>query len=468
MSFVFYDTETTGTNKIFDQILQFAAIRTDEDFEELDQLDLRCQLLPHVVPSPEAMRVTGVTAAQLLDQTLPTHYAMVRAIMAKLLSWSPALYVGYNSMEFDEHLLRQALYQTLHLPYFTNTDNNCRADALRLARMVALFAPDVLKRPVDGHGNEIFKLQFLAPINGFELATAHDALADVHATIFLCKLACARAPEIWSNFVRFTQKAAVIEFANEERIFCLSDFYHGAADSWLVTSLGPAPSRSNELLVFDLAANPDELRDLKDSDLTDRLAESPKIVRKVRANACPIIMPAEDAPDMVKSKDLGASELNRRVDVLQRDFELKDRLVGIIEATRRQYDPWPHVEQKIHEAFIGDPDKARLLEFHEIPWEGRLALLNSIEDRRLRQLGRRLIYLERPDTLPPDLVTEMNLMVAQRMIHGDGRNSWLCLEPAIRRVDELISDATDDQVIFLSEHRQLLTGRLAELNSYLA
>ena len=30
MRFVFYDTETTGTNTTFDQILQFAAIYTDE------------------------------------------------------------------------------------------------------------------------------------------------------------------------------------------------------------------------------------------------------------------------------------------------------------------------------------------------------------------------------------------------------------------------------------------------------
>ena len=34
MRFVFYDTETTGLQTAFDQILQFAAICTDENFEE--------------------------------------------------------------------------------------------------------------------------------------------------------------------------------------------------------------------------------------------------------------------------------------------------------------------------------------------------------------------------------------------------------------------------------------------------
>src|SRR5207302_7421222 len=139
-----YDTETTGTDRVFDQILQFAAVRTDDEFNELEHFNLRCRLLPHVVPSPSAMQVTGVAAAQLLNAELPTHYTMVRAIREKLLSWKPTLFIGYNSLDFDENLLRQALYQTLHPPYLTNTDGNCRADALRIARASTLFAPNAL------------------------------------------------------------------------------------------------------------------------------------------------------------------------------------------------------------------------------------------------------------------------------------------------------------------------------------
>ena len=132
MAFVFYDTETTGTDTSFDQILQFAAIRTDSDLNPIDEIEVRCRLLPHVVPAPGAMRVTGVTASQLVDQLLPTHYAMVRKIRDKLLSWSPSVFVGYNSLDFDEHLLRQAFYKTLHPLYLTNTEGNSRSDILRM------------------------------------------------------------------------------------------------------------------------------------------------------------------------------------------------------------------------------------------------------------------------------------------------------------------------------------------------
>ena len=44
MTFIFYDTETTGTQTAFDQILQFAAIRTDDELNELDRFDIRRHL----------------------------------------------------------------------------------------------------------------------------------------------------------------------------------------------------------------------------------------------------------------------------------------------------------------------------------------------------------------------------------------------------------------------------------------
>ena len=116
MGFVFYDTETTGTDTSFDQILQFAAIKTDCELRELERFEIRCRILPYVVPSPGAMLVTGVGPAQLTDSKLPSHYEMVRAIRTKLAEWTPAVFIGHNSLSFDEHLLRQAFYKTLHAP----------------------------------------------------------------------------------------------------------------------------------------------------------------------------------------------------------------------------------------------------------------------------------------------------------------------------------------------------------------
>ena len=59
MSFVFYDTETTGTNTAFDQILQFGAVKTNHELSELDRFEIRCRscLTSCRRPAPCVLRV---------------------------------------------------------------------------------------------------------------------------------------------------------------------------------------------------------------------------------------------------------------------------------------------------------------------------------------------------------------------------------------------------------------------------
>ena len=55
MTFAFYDLETTGLSPAFDQPLQFAAILTDDAFREIERVNLRCRIAPHIIPSPWAL-----------------------------------------------------------------------------------------------------------------------------------------------------------------------------------------------------------------------------------------------------------------------------------------------------------------------------------------------------------------------------------------------------------------------------
>ena len=99
MTFVIYDTETTGLETAFDQILQFAAIRTDDDLNEIDRFEIRCRLLPWVVPSPGALKATGITPSMLVDKNLPSHCEAMVQLNERLRSWSPAVFIGYNSRQ---------------------------------------------------------------------------------------------------------------------------------------------------------------------------------------------------------------------------------------------------------------------------------------------------------------------------------------------------------------------------------
>jgi exodeoxyribonuclease-1 len=195
VALIFFDTETTGTSTAFDQILQFAAVLTDDQLKELDRFEIRSRLLPYVVPSPGAMLVNRITAHDLIDERYPSHYRMVQSIRERLLSWCPAVFVGFNSLGFDEHLLRQAFYQTLHPIYLTNTGGNARCDAFRLVHAASMFAPKAISIPTTEAGRQTFRLDRLARQNGF--LQAHDAMIDVEATIHLCRLIQTRAPDLF-------------------------------------------------------------------------------------------------------------------------------------------------------------------------------------------------------------------------------------------------------------------------------
>ena len=106
-------------------------------------------------------------------------------IQRVLAEWSPALFLGYNSIRFDEEFLRQAFYQCLHPTFLTNTNRNARADVLNLMRAVFCLRPGVLQVPRDADGRQVFRLSDLAAANGLAAGGAHDAMRDVELTLQL-------------------------------------------------------------------------------------------------------------------------------------------------------------------------------------------------------------------------------------------------------------------------------------------
>ena len=113
MHFVFYDFETTGRSPAFDQALQFAAIYTDEGFNEIDRVNIRCRLLPHILPAPAALKITGVDPADTLNSDLPNAFEFAQKLQFFTEQWAPATWIGFNSINFDENFLRQIFYQNL-------------------------------------------------------------------------------------------------------------------------------------------------------------------------------------------------------------------------------------------------------------------------------------------------------------------------------------------------------------------
>lgn len=229
-TFLFYDIETTGLNPCFDQILQFAAIRTDTELNELERHEFLVQLNPDVTPSPEAMSIHGISTSDLENGI--SEYEAIQ-IIHKLVNQPGTTSLGYNTLGFDDEFLRFSFYRNLLPPYTHQYANFCgRADIYPIAIMYFLYKNNVLTWP-EINGKISLKLEKLNEINQFTEGAAHDALVDVKATLELSKQ-LSKEIEMWRYLLGFFNKKT-----DSERLAKLTNglLHHNQA-LWIDGSVG--------------------------------------------------------------------------------------------------------------------------------------------------------------------------------------------------------------------------------------
>ena len=180
---LWYDLETWGRDARQSPICQFAAQLTDWQLQPVGEpVNISCALPEDLLPEPEAALVhqRGLEAdSEALSES--EFCARVHAV----LSAPQQCIVGYNNIRFDDEFIRHLFFRNFYPPYaHTYQHGNSRWDLLDFIRGCALLRPECLHWPLVGNGNVSFRLEDLAAANGIEL-DAHDALADVRATIEL-------------------------------------------------------------------------------------------------------------------------------------------------------------------------------------------------------------------------------------------------------------------------------------------
>ncbi|OGT52223.1 MAG: hypothetical protein A3F17_07075 [Gammaproteobacteria bacterium RIFCSPHIGHO2_12_FULL_41_15] len=184
-TYLVYDTETTGLNQCFDQIMQFAAIRTDLAFNEIERHEFLVRLNPDAIPSPEAILIHRISPS-LCRQAELTEYAAIQKIH-HLFNEPGTISLGYNTLGFDDALLRFGFYRNLLTPYTHQYANGCsRMDLYPITAAFALFQPDCLIWPTI-NGKPTLRLEHLSSANQLTHGQAHHAMVDVEATIALAK-----------------------------------------------------------------------------------------------------------------------------------------------------------------------------------------------------------------------------------------------------------------------------------------
>ena len=454
MNFVFYDLETSGLSKGYHQILQFAAIVTDEKLVEIDRVNLRCRLSPHILPSPIALAITGVSPTEFMDGSLPTEFEFSQQIRKFVAKWAPATWAGYNSMGFDEGHLRHLFYQNLQPNiYETQFNGNNRLDVMLVVYACRAKHPEALEWVNNAKGKVSYKLEHIAPANGFEGHDAHDALGDVEATIHVVKRIAQSVPDFWNTALKNRKKQDVIsKIKNHNPVdFIAPSFGRLLAYELCFCCFSP----TGQAVFFDIGnENPSHFMFTTEDQIRDLLERRPKIIQFVAVNKAPNLYEI--------SKPSG--ELIERAETIKKNNQFRSLLQKVLEEDyeNREIEEGKLVEQKIYDGWYSDSDKALLVEFQGSLWSERWGILEKIEDTRLKQLGRRLIVFQSDLELKQSMVSGAIKYIEAKWL-SELDSEWTTFAQAEKEIHEIESNGMLS-IEAISELRSFYDSKKEELN----
>ena len=319
MQFLWHDYETFGTRPPVDRPCQFAAQRTDADLKPLgDPVVIYCAPAGDVLPHPAACLITGITPQEAIRKgRVESEFAVE---INHLMSEPGTCSAGFNSLRFDDEVTRHLLYRNLLDPYEREWKHgNSRWDLINLARMCYALRPDGLEWPTAEDAGEheaadhsisganprpSFRLQDLAAANGIEHHDAHDALADVRATIDLASLIRRAQPKLFEWALSMRDKQTARKLLDPKRltpvVHTSGRFSSRRGCTAVVLPLAHHPQNDKAVIVFDLMGDAESLAgsdslSIRDrvftpaSDLPDDVARLP--LKAVKWNAVPMLAP---------------------------------------------------------------------------------------------------------------------------------------------------------------------------------
>ena len=467
-SFFFYDLETTGRDPRWHRIVQFAGVRTDAAFEPIDEpVSLLARPDDDVVPEPEALLVTGLAPedwAAGVDER-----ALFRRMDAEF-SRPRTTVAGYNNLRFDDEFVRHGLWRTLHDPYAREWQGgNARWDLIDLARMAAALRPEGVVWP-EREGRRSFRLEDLAAANGIEQVRAHDAVADVLATVGLARRLREAQPRLVEFHLGLRAKRVVAELLLpllHAPCVHVSGRY-AAPHTALVAAVAMHPVNRNSVLVADLGADPETWCALAPEVLRETLfapaAELGDRIRpplkEVHVNRVPAVAPlavlrAEDADRLGLDPELA----QRRLEQLRAVPDLAARVAACYERPPRP--PCEDVAGALYDGFLPDGDRRALTELRGAD-AATLAAPPPLEDARARELAFEHLARVFPEALDEAGRGRFAARVRDRLAHGrDGMRPLpaVCAELEAR-LDGASEDAAAERVLRgLRDHLAALSAR---------
>ena len=451
-TFYWYDYETFGLSPRVQRIAQFAGIRTDENLNVIDEHMFYCKPTHDSLPSPEACAVTGITP-QLCEKKGLIEHEFIKKIHAEF-SKSETCIVGYNSIAFDDEYTRHTLFRNFIDPYSWHWQNgNARWDILNVARFCyAHKEKGSLNWVINEKNRPIFKLDNLAPANNIEHANAHDAMADVRATIGIAKIIKDMQPKFFDYALSLNDKKEVGKLVKplHPMLLTSSSFGYKSSFTRLVTAICNHPEYNDRAIVFNLNQDPEIFLELEAEELKaltfSKKSDLPKGIEKLDLselvyNKSPMFVcsPNSDSfkisPILIDKFQINLEKCLKNLRFIQQNKQnIEDKVHAIynIDSDREQSRD---VDQSLYDGFISNNDRAICNEIQNLSPTQLANYLPAFEDRKLVKLFLNFKARNYPQLLN-EFEQEQWFEIVQARIQS-GENGFLAIDSFERSLESL-------------------------------
>lgn len=396
--FLFHDYETFGTSPSLDRPAQFAAIRTDNDFNIIGEPEVfYCKPADDYLPQPEAVLITGITPQEA--RAKGDNEAAFAKRIHDIFTVPETCVVGYNNVRFDDEVTRNIFYRNFYDPYAWSWQNrNSRWDLLDVMRACYALRPEGIVWSENDDGLPSFRLEHLTKANGIEHSNAHDAMADVYATIAMAKLVKTQQPKLFDYLYAYRGKnklMTLIDVPQMKPLVHVSGMFGAwrGNTSW-VAPLAWHPENRNAVIMVDLAGDVTPLLELDADTLRERLytpknelgEHSPIPVKLVHLNKCPVLAQA----NTLRPEDADRLGINRQqcLDNLKQLREnplVREKVVAIF-AEAEPFVPSDNVDAQLYNGFFSDADRTAMKIVLETEPRNLPALDITFADKRIEKL----------------------------------------------------------------------------------
>jgi len=200
------------------------------------------------------------------------------------------------------------------------------------------------------------------------------------------------------------------------------------------------------------------------NELKMEMKKTPKFLRTIRSNKAPIIIDAEYGMKVEPYNTIDPDLIKQRAQIIRNNEKFSQNILTALREVAEEKEQLKsqediYAEESIYTKFTSNKDTALFPAWHAASWKDKLKLLDKFDDKRLIGFGKKIIYQEAPEVLPPDMFKKIKIGIAKRIL-SEKKEKWWTVKECFFEIDNLrdkYSDQNDEEKLkFLDEFNEFV------------